>query len=71
MSSEANDMNEVCPECGGSLLYDISTKRHTCKNCGLYMTKEELRRLTDEKAKKAPSKTERQSEYLQWWLSRK
>jgi hypothetical protein len=35
------------------------------------MTKEELRRLTDEKAKKAPSKTERQSEYLQWWLSRK
>ncbi len=68
---------QSCPECGGILLYDISVKRYLCKSCGLFVTKDEIRDLEDKERDKRYNedgrrkKTREQSEYLDWWLSKK
>ena len=45
-----------CPECEKELTFDYSTRKYFCKNCGLFVEKEDSRRDND---------------YLQWWLSKK
>lgn len=68
---------QSCPECGGILFYDISVKRYLCKGCGLFLTKDEIRDLQDKERDKRYNeddrrkKTREQSEYLDWWLSKK
>jgi DNA-directed RNA polymerase subunit M/transcription elongation factor TFIIS len=66
-------MDNYCLECGGILFYDISTKRYTCKSCGIYVTKDQLSDLKDKIRKKDGSKSKKheRSEYLEWWLSKK
>ncbi len=64
-----------CPECGGEMRYDIGTKKHNCKSCGLCVTQQELMELQDKN--RPPEETEdevrqaRRKEYLKWYLSSK
>ncbi len=66
---------QICPECGGEMLYDLSTKHFICKRCGLYVTREQLQELRwktrqmPESERKKRKKME--DEYLSWWLSKK
>ncbi len=62
-------LTNTCPECNGSLLYEVSTKHFICKNCGLYVTREQLDDIRDRlRPRKKGSK---ESEYLEWWMSKK
>lgn len=64
-----------CPECGGEMHYDISTKKQNCKSCGLSVTQQELMELKEKN--RPPEETEeevresRRKEYLKWYLSSK
>jgi hypothetical protein len=64
-----------CPECGGEMVYAISTKRLNCKSCGLCVTQQELMELKEKN--RPPDETEdevrenRRKEYLKWYLSSK
>ncbi len=62
-------MDYVCPECGGPLFYEMSTKMYICKRCGLYVTKQQLIELMEKKKPKPKSDPKR--EYLNWWLNEK
>jgi len=62
-------MDYTCPECGGPLLYEISTKMYVCKKCGLYVSKQQLIELSDKKRLK--QKLDTKKEYLNWWLNEK
>jgi len=70
------DLDQYCPECHqGILTFDSAAKRYGCKNCGLFLTREQL---SDIRYKmKTPQEDERrkkqreQSDYLEWWLSGK
>ena len=67
-------MDQICPECHtGIMLYDAATKRYGCKNCGVFLTRDQL---SDARFKaKVPEDDERrkrsrqQADYLEWWLS--
>ncbi len=68
-------VDQYCPECGGLLLYDLASKRYSCKSCGLYLTREELSDMRY-KMKVVPDDERRkrqrqQADYLDWWLSDK
>ncbi|MCS6767960.1 MAG: hypothetical protein RMJ59_05465 [Candidatus Nitrosocaldus sp.] len=60
----------TCPECNGNLLYEVSTKHFICKNCGLYVTREQLDDIRD-RLRPQRRKGSRESEYLEWWMSKK
>ncbi|MGD0145685.1 MAG: hypothetical protein ABSB53_02380 [Nitrososphaerales archaeon] len=67
-------MDQICPECGvGIMMYDMPTKRFGCKNCGAFLTRDQLSDLRYKQ--KTPVEDERrkrsrqQSDYLEWWLS--
>ena len=70
----AKPLDQVCPECHvGIMLYDAPTKRYGCKNCGAFLTRDQL---SDARFKaKTPEEDERrkrsrqQADYLEWWLS--
>ncbi len=56
------------------MIYEISSKHYSCKNCGLYITKEQLLDLKDKMRKEGEERKKKrreQSEYLEWWLSKK
>ena len=66
-------MDQLCPECGGGVLYDAPAKRLGCKKCGLYLPRDQH---SDIKYKqRTPTEDERrkrarqQSDYLEWWVS--
>jgi len=67
-------LDQICPECHvGIMLYDAPTKRYGCKNCGAFLTRDQL---SDARFKaKTPEEDERrkrnrqQADYLEWWLS--
>ncbi|HUK80531.1 MAG TPA: hypothetical protein VLU91_07715 [Nitrososphaerales archaeon] len=71
---EPNILDQICPECHvGIMLYDAPTKRYGCKNCGAFLTRDQL---SDARFKaKTPEDDERrkrsrqQADYLEWWLS--
>jgi hypothetical protein len=54
-------------------MYDMPTKRFGCKNCGAFLTRDQLSDLRNKQ--KTPVEDERrkrsrqQSDYLEWWLS--
>ena len=70
-----NGICKNCPECGGPLFYDIPVKRHICKSCGIYVTKDQLREMRDNSRDRETDERRRknrdQGEYLDWWLSKK
>ncbi len=51
------------------MYYEQSTKHFICKKCGLYLTREEIYDILDKK--KGGKKRNKESEYLEWWLSKK
>jgi hypothetical protein len=51
------------------MYYEASTKHFICKKCGLYVTREEIYEILDKK--KGSKKRSKESEYLEWWLSKK
>ena len=70
----SNALDQICPECHvGIMLYDAPTKRYGCKNCGAFLTRDQL---SDARFKaRTPEEDERrkrsrqQADYLEWWLS--
>jgi transcription initiation factor TFIIIB Brf1 subunit/transcription initiation factor TFIIB len=64
-----------CPECGGEMQYEISTKHYVCKSCGLSVTQQELVELREKNRPDVDSdeseQEKRKKEYLKWWLSKK
>ncbi|MGC8569569.1 MAG: TFIIB-type zinc ribbon-containing protein [Nitrososphaeria archaeon] len=62
-------MDYTCPECGGPLFYETSTKMYICRKCGLYVNRQQLMDLIERKKPKAKQDPKR--EYLSWWLSGK
>ena len=69
-------MNQTsCPECGGDMVYELSTKHFQCKRCGLFVTREQLDDIkTKNRDKEEDEKKKRrrvEDDYLAWWLSDK
>jgi transcription initiation factor TFIIIB Brf1 subunit/transcription initiation factor TFIIB len=64
-----------CPECGGEMQYEMSTKHYVCKSCGLSVTQQELVELREKNRPDVDSdeseQEKRKKEYLKWWLSKK
>ena len=62
-----------CPECGGELHYDPSTKRYSCKSCGLFLSNQELMELKDrlrpDFENEQDKRKKKKKEYLDWWFS--
>tara|TARA_B100001013_G_scaffold323015_1_gene233768 strand:+ start:636 stop:842 length:207 start_codon:yes stop_codon:yes gene_type:complete len=63
-----------CPECEKELTFDYSTRKYFCKNCGIFVNRDEIVKLRekrqDEKYKEK-EESRRDNDYLQWWLSKK
>jgi len=64
-----------CPECGGDMHYDSTTKKYICKSCGLSLTYQQLMEMRDELRSEVETEEEKlkrkRKEYLEWWFSRK
>jgi tRNA(Ile2) C34 agmatinyltransferase TiaS len=74
-AAQENQKMPYCPECGGEMHYDGSTKKQICKSCGLSVTQQELMELQEKN--RPPEETadeireNRKREYLKWYLSSK
>lgn len=69
-------LDQLCPECGGVLLYDAASKRLSCKKCGLFLTRDELTEIRVRQKNAADDgdmrkKHRQQADYLDWWLKDK
>lgn len=64
-----------CPECGGELRYDSSSRRYICKSCGLSLSYQELMELKDKLQpdieNEDDKRRKRRKEYLDWWFSKR
>jgi hypothetical protein len=61
-----------CPECGGELKYDLTSKNFICKGCGLFASSEKLDELRDRaKTSREDPRRKHHDEYLDWWQSSK
>ena len=68
-------VDQFCPECGGTMIYESPVRRFVCRSCGLYATRDEISDLR-QKARipvvdEARKKRKERGEYLDWWLSSK
>ena len=65
-------MVKFCPECGGELKIDSSTKNFICKSCGLYASRDKIEELKDKSQSNSyDSKKRMHDDYLDWWQSSK
>ncbi|HET7644284.1 MAG TPA: TFIIB-type zinc ribbon-containing protein [Nitrososphaeraceae archaeon] len=65
-------MVKFCPECGGELKMDTSTKNFICKSCGLYASRDKIEELKDKsQIDSFDSKKRMHDDYLDWWQSSK
>ena len=65
-------MVKFCPECGGELKMDTSTKNFICKSCGLYASRDKIEELKDKsQIDSLDSKKRMHDDYLDWWQSSK
>jgi DNA-directed RNA polymerase subunit M/transcription elongation factor TFIIS len=63
---------KFCPECGGELKMDSSTKNFICKSCGLYASRDKIEELKDKsQINSSDSKKRMHDDYLDWWQSSK
>ncbi len=63
---------KFCPECGGELKMDSSTKNFICKSCGLYASRDKIEELKDKsQINSFDSKKRMHDDYLDWWQSSK
>lgn len=56
------------------MFYDSASKHYICKNCGLYITKDQLLELKERlrgEGEERKKRKQRHDEYLEWWLSKK
>ncbi|MCS6788321.1 MAG: hypothetical protein NZ733_03410 [Aigarchaeota archaeon] len=64
----------VCPECGGTMVYERSSKVYSCTSCGAVMSPQQLLEAA-ERARAERERVERakrwKDDYLTWWLSSK
>ena len=67
-----NRLVKFCPECGGELKIDSSTKNFICKSCGLYASRDKIEELKDKSQSNSyDSKKRMHDDYLDWWQSSK
>ena len=65
-------MVKFCPECGGELKMDTSTKNFICKSCGLYGSSDKIEELKDKsQIDSFDFKKRMHDDYLDWWQSSK
>ena len=63
---------KFCPECGGELKLEPSTKNFVCRSCGLYATREKIDELRDKSEISYQDPKKRMyDDYLDWWQSSK
>lgn len=61
-----------CPECGGELKFDMTSKNFICKSCGLFASREKIDEIRDNISDRLEDKRrKRQDDYLDWWQSSK
>jgi transcription initiation factor TFIIIB Brf1 subunit/transcription initiation factor TFIIB len=61
-----------CPECGGELKYDPTSKNMICKSCGLFASREKIDELRDKAESANQDRSRRRhDDYLDWWQSSK
>jgi len=68
------DLTTYCPECGGEMSYDLSTKHYTCRSCGLTLAFHEILEAKERNLPTGDAEERRRRErqdYLKWWLSKK
>ena len=65
-------MTKFCPECGGELKLEPSTKNFICRSCGLYASREKMDELRDKsEISYQDPKKRMHDDYLDWWQSSK
>lgn len=65
-------MTKFCPECGGELKLEPSTKNFICRSCGLYASSEKMDELRDKsEINYQDPKKRMHDDYLDWWQSSK
>ena len=63
-----------CPECEKELTFDYATRKYFCKNCGIFVNRDEIVKLREKKQDekyKEKENSQRGNDYLKWWLSKK
>ncbi len=61
-----------CPECGGELKFDITSKNFICKSCGLFASRDKIDELRDKADEaKVDRRRKMHDDYLDWWQSSK
>jgi DNA-directed RNA polymerase subunit M/transcription elongation factor TFIIS len=66
------DLVKFCPECGGDLKMDSSTRNFICKSCGLYASRDKIEELKDKsQISSSESRQRTHDDYLDWWQSSK
>jgi DNA-directed RNA polymerase subunit M/transcription elongation factor TFIIS len=59
------DLVKFCPECGGDLKMDSSTRNFICKSCGLYASRDKIEELKDKsQISSSESKQRTHDDYL-------
>lgn len=60
-----------CPECGGKMIYNRSSKTYICTSCGLVLTREQLDEMRESLLREYEEESRSKAkEYLEWWLGR-
>jgi hypothetical protein len=61
-----------CPECGGELKFDSTSKNFICRSCGLFASREKIDELRDKTEKEFTYKKKQlHDDYLDWWQTSK
>jgi tRNA(Ile2) C34 agmatinyltransferase TiaS len=65
-------LTNFCPECGGKLEFDSSSKDFLCKSCGLFASREKIEELRERGETEYRDKRRLlHDSYLEWWQTSK
>ena len=71
-AKDLESLVSYCPECGGELKFDLSSKNFICKSCGLFASREKMDEIRDRNEEKGKDKRRQMhDEYIDWWQSSK